>query len=251
MPKLIILGSSNAVPDEEHENAHMAVVGEDRFLLIDCPGNPLVRLQKAGLEPDRLSDLILTHFHPDHVSGVALLLMDLWLLGRTRPLRISGLAHTLDRFEQLMDMHGWDTWPRFFEVQLNRVPEKEMTPVLEDQEWRVFASPVAHLIPNLGLRVEFLREHKALAYSCDTEPCPQVVRLARGADVLIHEAAGAAQGHTDAAQAGGVALEAGAKRLLLIHYPTGRFKDEEMLTRAQAAFQGPVALAEDFMEIDF
>lgn len=251
MPKLIILGSSNAIPDEEHENAHMALVSRESFLLIDCPGNPVVRLWKAGLDLDKLSDVILTHFHPDHVSGVALLLMDLWLLGRTSPLRISGLEYTLDRFERLMELHGWDYWPGFFPLEINRLPEEEMTPVLEAKEWRVFASPVAHLIPNIGLRIEFPQEQRAMAYSSDTEPCPPVIGLARGVDVLIHEAAGVSRGHTDAAQAAAVATEAGAKRLLLIHYPTGRFKDQALLSRAKANFDGPVALAEDFMEIDF
>ncbi len=40
MPKVIILGSSNAIPSQEHENTHMVVVGEERMVLIDCVSNP-------------------------------------------------------------------------------------------------------------------------------------------------------------------------------------------------------------------
>ena len=251
MRKLVILGSSNAIPDGRHENTHMALVSDERFILIDCPGNPVVRLQKAGLELEQLSDLILTHFHPDHVSGVALLLLDLWLLGRKRLLRISGLAETLNKLEKMMEMYGWDDWPGFFPVQLNRLPEEEMTFVLEDSEWRIVASPVMHLIPNIGLRIESIQSGKVLAYSSDTQPCAQVVRLAHKADVLIHESTGAARGHSDSSQAAQVAREAGASRLYLIHYPTGKFWDENILTRATEHFGGPVNLAEDFMEIQF
>jgi len=86
MPKVIILGSSNAIPDEKHENSHMALVGDERLVLIDCVNNPIVRLRKAGLDVEDITDLLLTHFHPDHVSGVPLLLMDLWLLGRKKEL---------------------------------------------------------------------------------------------------------------------------------------------------------------------
>jgi ribonuclease Z len=249
MHKMVILGSSNAIPDNTHENTHMALVSDERFILIDCPGNPVVRLQKAGLDLEHLSDIILTHFHPDHVSGIALLLLDLWLLGRTRMLRISGLDETLSKFEKLMEMHGWNYWPGFFPVQLNRLPGEEMVAVLEDSEWRIFASPVMHLIPNIGLRIESIQSGKVLAYSCDTEPCAQVVRLAHQADILIHESAGFAQGHSDSSQAAEIAREAGANHLVLIHYPTGNFWDENMLSRATEHFGGPVDLAEDFMEI--
>lgn len=251
MPKMVILGSSNAIPDEMHENTHMALVGDGKFVLIDCPGNPVVRLRKAGLDLEQLSEIILTHFHPDHVSGIALLLMDLWLLGRKRMLRISGLEATLSRFEQLMMLYGWDDWPGFFPVQRNYLPEEEMALVLDDPEWRIFASPVMHLIPNIGLRIEATRTGKALVYSSDTEPCPQVVRLAHGADILIHESAGAARGHSDSSQVADIADEAGVDHLYLIHYPTGKFWDETILTRARARFDGPVALAEDLMEIPF
>ena len=86
MEKLIILGTSNAIPGENHENSHMVLVGEQRTVLIDCPNSPIMRFQKAGVDINNLSDLILTHFHPDHVSGVPQLLMNLWLMGRRRPM---------------------------------------------------------------------------------------------------------------------------------------------------------------------
>ena len=76
MAILKILGSANAIPDKNHENTHMAVIGENHTLLIDCVSNPIVRLRKAGIEPDQITDVVLTHFHPDHVSGLPLLLME-------------------------------------------------------------------------------------------------------------------------------------------------------------------------------
>jgi len=251
MPKLIILGSSNAIPDELHENTHMAVVGQAGSLLIDCASTPIVRLNKAGIQLDDLTDIILTHFHPDHVSGVPLLLMDMWLMGRQRPLKIHGLAYTLDRLESLMGFYEWGKWPDFFQVTFNRLPEEDMTLVLEGKEWHVFCSPVCHLIPNIGLRIEFLETGKVVAYSCDTEPCPQVVRLAQGADALIHESTGLAEGHSSPHQAGQVARQADVKSLYLIHYPTGNANTDVLISAAKSTFEGPVSLAEDFMVFDF
>jgi ribonuclease Z len=249
--KLLILGSSNAVPDEKHENTHMAVIGSDHFILIDCVNNPIVRIKQVGLDFNNLTDMIITHFHPDHVSGVPLLLMSMWLMGRKRPLNIHGLDYTLERLEKLMEFYDWETWPNFYPVIFHRLPEEEKTPVLENQEFRILASPVHHLVPNIGLRIEYLDTGKVMAYSCDTEPCKEVENLAGGVDVLIHEAAGEAIGHSSAAQAGEVATKAESASLYLIHYPTGDFDSQSLVKEAKTTFQGPVALAEDFLVLKF
>jgi ribonuclease Z len=249
LAEVVILGTANSVPSDEHANTHMAVVGPAGVILIDCVGTAVVRLGKAGIELDHVTDLILTHFHPDHVSGVPLLLMDMWLLGRNAPLRIYGLHHCLRRIEETMDFYQWGNWPEFFPVSFHRLPETERVLVLENPDVRIFSSPVHHLVPTVGLRVEAAAEGRHIAYSCDTEPCNAVVRLAAGADVLIHEATGASPGHSSPAQAGEVATEAEVGHLLLIHYPVHPSVDHGMVAQAQSSFQGKVGLAEDFMRL--
>jgi ribonuclease Z len=251
MAKLVILGSANAVTSPHHENTHLAIIGAENTLLIDSPGNPLVRLKKLGVSLEQISDLVLTHFHPDHVSGVPLLLMDLWLLGRKDPLQVHGLDYTLERIEQVLELYNWSHWPGFFPIKFNRLPEQEMVPVVERGEFRLFASPVNHMVPNIGLRIEFPDSDKAMAYSSDTEPCQQVVRLAQGADVLIHEAAGEARGHTSPRQAGQVAREAEVDALYLIHYPCWDVDPQPFIAEAQETFAGRVDLAVDLTEIEF
>jgi len=251
MAKLIILGSSNALSSKDSENTHMVLVGEERTVMVDCVNNPIHRLEQAGVDFMDLTDLILTHFHPDHVSGVPLLLMDMWLRGRQKPIHIYGLHYTLDRMEKLMEMYSWGDWPNFFSVAFHRLPADENTPLLKCDEFEISSSPVRHLIPTIGLRFEFESSQKKLAYSCDTEPCMEVVRLSEGADVLIHEATGAELGHSSAEQAGQIAAQAEVGKLLLIHYPTGEFANENILREARQHFQGEVALATDFMTLDF
>lgn len=251
MAKLIFLGTSNAISDEYHENTHMVLVGENRIVLIDCPNSPILRFHNAGVDFNRLSDLILTHFHPDHVSGVPQLLMNMWLMGRRMPLKIHGLKHTLDRIENLMGFYGWTEWPDFFPVEFIRLPEQAKVNVLDCDDFTIFALPVQHFIPTIGLRIEFEKSKKSLAYSCDTEPCAQVNRLADGADVLVHEASGALPGHSSAAQAGEAARLAEVGALYLIHYPTGQFASGDLVSEARQQYDGPVTLAEDYMVLDF
>ena len=251
MAKLIILGSSNAISSKDSENTHMVLVGEERIVMVDCVNNPIHRLGQAGVNFMDVTDLVLTHFHPDHVSGVPLLLMDMWLRGRKKPINIYGLHYTLDRMEKLMEMYAWENWPNFFPVSFHRLPASENTLLLDCAEFTVKSSPVRHLIPTIGLRFEFKASQKVLAYSCDTEPCNEVVHLAEGADVLFHEASGASLGHSSAEQAGQIAAKAEVRKLYLIHYPTGEYTNGNLIAEARQHFHGEVGLATDFMTLDF
>ncbi len=249
MGEVIILGSGYAIPEEGHDNTHLFIRQDGQGVLVDCASNPIVQLRRAGIKLDQLTDLVLTHFHPDHTAGFPLLLMDLWLLGRKQPLHIYGLPHAIDRADALMKLYEWKRWPNFFPVLFHRLPETEMSLFISSSILRIYSSPVKHLIPTVGLRVEFAREEKVVAYSCDTEPCPQVVDLALKASILIHEATGASVGHSSPAQAAEIARKAEAEKLMLIHY--SKEKAAASLESAKEVFHGPVQLAEDLLRLEF
>jgi ribonuclease Z len=249
MARLVILGTAHAIPDVDHDYTHLAVIGADGVTLVDCGGSPTLRLRQAGLDMDSVTDLIATHFHPDHVSGIPLLLMGMWLSGRQTPLRIYGLHHCLERLEDMMSFYQWHNWPGFFPVAFHRLPEQENVVVLERGDHRILSSPVRHMVPTIGLRFEGLPKGQVVCYTSDTEPCPALVNLACGADVLLHESSGGGVGHSSAAQAGETALQAGVRRLLLIHYPPEAERRQGLVERARAVFAGEVELARDLMEL--
>ncbi|MBN8636824.1 MAG: MBL fold metallo-hydrolase [Anaerolineae bacterium] len=251
MARIIILGSAAAVSDAEHDNTHFILEGESAPILVDCGSNPLGKIHKLGIGDETLQDMILTHFHPDHVSGVPNMLMHMWLLGRKAPLRIYGLNHCVNRVEDMMMFFAWDTWPNFFPVTFHRILERNNAPVLDNDDFRIFAYPTKHFIPTIGLRIENKRNGKVLAYSCDTEPIPPILDLARDADVLIHEAAGKGFGHSSAAQAGEIAAEARAKSLYLIHYQVWNTDPTPLVAEARTTYDGPIHLCEDFDEYEF
>jgi ribonuclease Z len=250
MPKLIILGSSTNIPDIHHENSHMVLVGDNRMVLIDGPGNPFVRLREAGLDERKLTDIIMTHFHPDHVSGIPLLLMAVGLSGRENLLNLYANEHCLVLMQKLLDFYEWDSW-HFFPVKFHSIPEKQKYLLMEADGCRIYTSPVKHFIPTIGLRFEFPKSGKVLAYSCDTAPTPSLIALGKDADIFIHEAAGVSPGHSSAQQAGEIATEANAKSLYLIHYPTGDFDYQTLIAEAAQTYNGPIVMAEDFMEFNF
>lgn len=252
MARIVILGSAAAVNDAQHDYTHLLLIGErNERVLIDAGSNPLGKIKDLGIDDEGLQDIILTHFHPDHVAGIPNMMMHMWQLGRRAPLRIYGLHHCVNRTEDMMAGFGWREWPNFFPVAFHRVSERSRAPVLENDEFRILAWPVKHFVPTIGLRVENKLTGQVLAYSCDTEPTDTLLELAQDADILIHEAAGPPPGHSTARQAGELAAQVGAKCLVLIHYQVWNTDPAILVPEAQEAFNGPLILCKDFDEFEF
>jgi ribonuclease Z len=102
------------------------------------------------------------------------------------------------------------------------------------------------------------RDGRTLVYSGDTRPHLSVIEAAKGADLLVHEATFGSDeleraretGHSTAAEAARVALEAGVRRLVLTHI-SSRYNREasELLAEARAVFPETV-IARDGMTVD-
>ncbi|HEX2905469.1 MAG TPA: MBL fold metallo-hydrolase [Phototrophicaceae bacterium] len=251
MARIIILGTAAAVSDANHDNTHFLLEGESGPVLIDCGSNPLGKLQSHGIDDNALQDVVLTHFHSDHVSGVPNMLMHMWLTGRQVPLRFYGIHHCVNRMEDMMVGFSWHEWPNFFPVTFHRVSERWNAPVMETDDFRIMGWPVHHFIPTIGLRIENKRTGKVLAYTCDTQPTDSLYELGKDADILIHESAGASEGHSSARQAGETATRVGAKSLYLIHYWVWNTDPTPLIAEAQETYDGPVILCQDHDVYEF
>lgn len=148
-------------------------------------------------------------------------------------------------------------------------PPMQPFPVMEDDRVKVTAILVPHgpVFPSFAFR--FDAADGSVVFSGDTGPSDNIVTLARGADVLVHEVINLpfyektgvppallehfAKAHTPDTQVGAIAQRAGVKTLVLSHLVPSNpewVSDEQYMKVAQTGFDGTVIVGRDLMKID-
>jgi ribonuclease Z len=246
------LGVGAALPGPGATNSAYLVRAAGAVLLIDCGPAVLQQLAHVGLTPGDVTHLFITHRHGDHALGYPMFLL-WWALegkgaGLSPPTVVASDA-TWESLRALWD-HAYRDLPsvsvQAVELPASAPSSHALTPAITLRTWPMVHSTFA---PVLGVRVEVAG--KALAFTGDTARCPNVVELARGADLLVHDARHAAtvepatpEGspfHTTACQAGEYATAAGARNLALVHIGAefdGRHG--ALVEEARGAFKGAV-----------
>ncbi|HEX8395639.1 MAG TPA: MBL fold metallo-hydrolase, partial [Longimicrobium sp.] len=234
MATVHLLGTGAGFSGPDRTTTMLAFESEGRSVVVDCGGDVVQRLLASGVDLDGIEAMIVTHEHPDHVSGFALFIEKIWLSGRRDPLPVFGIRPAIDQARRVWEAFRTDTWD-VPEIRWTEVPYEAGAEVLRNERWRITCAPGVHGVPVVGLRVQDLRGGGVCAYSCDTAKCAPITELSRGASVLVHEATGTEQGgHTTREQAAEVARDAGAARLVLVHLPPGM--TDELLNDARALF---------------
>ena len=214
MARVIILGSSGAVSNAQHDYSHFLLLGEkDRPVLVDAGSNPLDKIRALGIDDSQLEDIILTHFHSDHVAGVPNMLMHMWQMGRKAPIRFYWHP-ALPRPHGRHDGHvRLGILARFLPRDVFADWHAGRHAALRESRFRHPRLSLRAFHPHIGMRITNKHNGKVLAYSCDTEPCENAVKIGKDADIFIHEAGGPPPGHSTGRMAGEAAAAAGAKEL--------------------------------------
>jgi len=101
--KIIFLGTSDAVPSSGRNHTSIWLSYRDENILIDAGEGTQRQIRKAGLNPCRITRILITHWHGDHVLGIPGLLQTLAFSGYNKTLYIYGPKGTKKYMKKIFD----------------------------------------------------------------------------------------------------------------------------------------------------
>lgn len=278
--RLILLGTGGGPrPRTNRAGSSQVIIVNDAAYVIDCGDGVARQFAALDVPLTRLRHIFITHQHSDHNADYGNLILAAWAVGLESRIDTWG-PPPLEKITRLFfEMSAYDIGVRMADegkpaiVPLVHVHEfTESGIVLNEEGVKVTSALVPHPIVEPAFAYRFDTSDRSIVISGDTAPSDNLINLARGADVLVHEAMYlpaidrlAARvpnakrlkehilaSHTTAEDAGRVAQVARVKLLVLSHLipPDDPTITDEMWTRAaQVHFRGPVIVAKDLLEI--
>jgi ribonuclease BN (tRNA processing enzyme) len=274
--RVVLLGTKGGpTPSATRAPACTALVIDSVLYLVDCPNGVAGQLARAGIRLDQLSQLFVTHNHSDHVLDAGSLLVLAWGSGLKSAVTLHGPPPLKMIVDASIQASAYDISARMREE--GRPPLKPLIHVQErneggavyrDSRVRVTSALVDHYTVRPAFAYRFDTPNRSIVISGDTTYSDSLVNLARGADLLIHEAmylpgvdqlaAGnpdlkehLLRSHSTTEQVGLVAARAGVKKLVLSHlvpaFPS--ITDDMWLTDVRKNFQGEAIVGRDLQAV--
>lgn len=279
--RLILLGTKGGPPLARHgrnNTANLILIGGVAHV-VDCGYGVARQMVAAGVNPGQARHIYLTHHHSDHTLEYGTLLYQAWLSPRRPQIDVHGPRGVAEMTRAAFDYQALDITTRIADEGMvdprSMVTVHELAGdgvVLKTDDVTVTACRVRHPPIAESYAFRFDAADRSIVISGDTAYSPELVKLAKGADVLVHEALylpglGAIvaraknapllrehilASHTSTEDVGRVAAEAGVKTLVLSHLIPGddpAISDEHWLAGVRTHFKGRALVGRDLQEI--
>ena len=225
--QIIFLGTSSMVPTKERNHSSILLSCGSENILVDCGEGTQRQLKIAGIKLTKITRILISHWHGDHVLGLPGLIQSMSSSGYGKTLHIYGPKGTKKLIGKMFGVFGFD---KKFEIMINEVKSGKF---FEDDEFILETEQLEHNIETLGYRLQeknkrkinlayvkklgipegpllgklqdgkgimwkenkidadkatSLAKGKSVAIITDTVPCKGAYKLAKDADLLISEA---------------------------------------------------------------
>ncbi len=249
MIRVRFIGTGSAVPVPERSYAAVHIEAAGKHILLDAGPGTLAKLSRVGVTAVNLHSLWLTHAHPDHCLDLVSILFAMRIPhpARRAPFRVYGPKGLKQLHQELNTaFKGW------LSLRTCKLLLRELdASTVRAGKFTVRTSRMNHSTLALAYRVQ--AGGKSIVYSGDTDMCPEIIELSRGADLLILECSMPDErkiiGHLTPSECGRIAAQAGCRKLALTHFFPA-FGDYDIRARVRRFYRGPLVLAKDFLTLE-
>ena len=287
MFEVTVLGTASAMPTVARSLPSIAVRNDGEVFLLDCGEGTQRQMMRFGISYMKVKAIFISHLHLDHFLGAFGMFETMGLNGRTEKLTLYGLVGskaTFGRkdFLEIVEIAKDGPLADFGEFTVSAFPvqhipnsfgfvfeEKGRVRFYEDKAKAagLKGKMFSEIAEKGSLKVEgklvklkditYFQGGKKLVYTGDTVPLPSIAKIAKGADLLIHDSTFASDKKTEAKEthhstaedAARTAKKAAVKRLLLTHF-SGRYADASLLLSEARAIFPDASLASDGMKLE-
>jgi ribonuclease Z len=224
--QIVMLGTTAMVPTKERNHAAVFLSYKSEGILFDCGEGTQRQFKLAGVPMTKVTKVLLTHWHGDHVLGLPGLIQSLGAMEYGQKLHIYGPIKTKYHIAKMFEAFVFD-----HRIELE-IHETDGGIVYDDEDFYIEALPLKHKVPCLGYAVVEKDRHrvnmaklkkagvpegphlkslqegsimeykgkkydpkeyaelvigKKVAYVTDTLVCDNAIRIAKNADVVICE----------------------------------------------------------------
>jgi ribonuclease Z len=281
--RVVLLGTGTPVPNLDRACAATLVLAGTKGFLIDSGRgvvNALVRAENPNIDA-----VLFTHYHSDHFGEIGELLVTRAIGGAEKPLKIIGPAGAKKTVNAILDAYSLDNtyrkahhkekWPGMpVDIQ-----ESSSGTVYDDGEVKITMFTVDHspVDPAVAYRIDY--KGRSVVVSGDTKKVARMVEMAKGCDILVHEAANRQlvqmtitrlrsqnnqraavmseemmEYHTSTTELAEIARDAGVGKLVLTHLvpsiPVADQADQMFIQGMSDIYRGPIIVGRDGMAIE-
>ena len=279
--RLVLLGTGGGpriVAPGRSKSANLIVANGVPYV-VDCGEGVAHQLVRAGVGLNTLRYVFITHHHSDHNLDYGNLIYDSWAAGLRAPVDAYGPPPIKAMTEAYWQLNRFDIETRIADEgrpDLRKLVTAhefaEPGPVMQNADVKVTAARVRHPPVEHAYAYRFDSAERSIVISGDTAYSPELIALAKGADVLVHEAMHPSglesilkrvpnaatlrqsmlSHHTVTEDVGKVAAAAEVKTLVLSHFvppDDNSITDDMWAEGARKHYGGAVIVGRDLMEI--
>lgn len=278
--RLILLGTAGGPrPRKSRASPAQVILVNNVAYVVDCGDGVATQLVRAGVALSAVRHIFITHQHSDHNADYGNLLLLAWTAGLQNRVDSWGPPPLTRMTSLFFEMNAYDINTRIADE--GRVPlvplvhPHEITEggvVTKDEHVRVTSVLVEHPPVTPAFAYRFDAPDRSIVISGDTKPSDALIRLAQGADVLVHEAMypsavdrlvaplknaatlkkSILSHHTAAEDVGRVAEAAGVKTLVLSHLVPAEdasLTGQMWVDAVRTSYKGRIIVGSDLLEI--